>query len=236
MNTTTPNSALETPIRNLWWESRVVLDVGQLALGARSLLEDCPRAARPDGVIVFPGFGTGDWSTYFLRRFLIELGYDARGWGRGTNPGRVDSIVVELIRDASILARQTGGRIHLVGWSHGGILARQIARRRPDLVQQVITMGTPVIGGPKYTAVAERFEQMGTDLDALEARIEEEERASPLQVPVTAIFSRTDGIVSWQACQDAFTPEVEHVEVVSSHAGLGFHPEVWRRVAERLVQ
>ncbi len=227
--------ALEQTERNLLWESRVLMDLGQLAMQLGSLLDEAPRAARPAGVIVYPGFATGDWSTYLLRRFLIELGYDARGWGRGTNPGKVESILPELVRDASILAKQTGGPVHLVGWSHGGILARQVARRQPESVQRVVTMGTPVIGGPKYTAVAQRFVDKGTDLDALEARIDEEERREPLEMPVTSIFSRTDGVVSWEACIDRWSLDVEHVEVVSSHSGLGFHPDVWRAVSDRLA-
>lgn len=227
---------METPERNLWWETRVVLDVARLGARLGALRDEAPRASRPDGVICFPGYAAGDWSTWVLRRFLIEMGYDARGWGRGKNPGRVESILPELVRDAELLTRKTGGPIHVVGWSHGGILARQIARSRPDLVKSIVTMGTPVVGGPKYTAVAARFAEMGTDLDALEVKIAAQEEAEPLVQPVTAIFSKRDGVVSWRACIDPWSERVDHVEVESSHAGLGLHPDVLLETARRLAK
>lgn len=227
--------SFETPERNIWWESRVVLDVSLLAFRLRELVRTAPRPDRPYGVICYPGFAAGDWSTWVLRRYLIALGYDARGWGRGNNPGKVESILPELVRDAETLTRQTGGPIHVVGWSHGGILARQVARARPDLVDSIVTMGTPVVGGPKYTAVAHRFEEMGTDLDELERKIANQESSRPLEAPVTAIFSRRDGVVFWEACIDEWSRAVEHVEVESSHSGLGFHPDVLLEVARRLA-
>jgi dienelactone hydrolase len=128
-----------------------------------------------------------------------------------------------------------GGRVRCVGWSLGGNLAREAARERPELVERVVTFGTPAVGGPKYTSVARMYRQRGLDLDAIEARFAERERV-PIRVPVTAIYSRRDGVVAWRACIDRSTPDVEHVEVRGAHLGLGFHPAVYRVVADRLAR
>ena len=96
-------------------------------------------------------------------------------------------------------------------------------------------MGSPITGGPKYTAFADQLASEGVDLEAIEAHVHHRQRMSPpLQVPVTAIFSRRDGVVAWQACIDQINLSVEHVEVKSSHLGLGFDPEVYRLIARRL--
>jgi pimeloyl-ACP methyl ester carboxylesterase len=133
------------------------------------------------------------------------------------------------------LAERRGQPVHLVGWSMGGFFAREIARDRPDLVAQVVTMGTPVVGGAKYTAVAPLFRSQGYDIDAWSAECAS--RACRL-IPrkITAIYSRRDGIVSWQACIDRENPRVEHVHVGTTHFGFGFDLRVWRIVAERLAR
>jgi len=120
-----------------------------------------------------------------------------------------------------------------VGWSLGGVLAREAARERPELVARVVTLGSPVVGGPKYTAVAGIYRQRGIDLDAVEREIAARERV-PIRAPITAIYSRSDAVVAWQACIDRHSPNVEHVEVETSHVGLGFCPEVYRVVARSL--
>ena len=96
-------------------------------------------------------------------------------------------------------------------------------------------MGTPIVGGPKYTRVGEGYRRRGVDLDAIEAQVRAR-YAVPLRVPVTAIYSRGDGIVAWRACIDHFSPDVEHVEVGTTHLGLGFSADVYRVIAERLAR
>ena len=110
-----------------------------------------------------------------------------------------------------------------------------MARDRPELVERVVTLGSPVVGGPKYTRVGAFYARRGIDLDAIEAEVEERNRM-PIRVPITAVYSRRDGIVSWQACIDHRSPDVEHVEVRATHLGLGFSPEVYRIVASRLAR
>jgi hypothetical protein len=99
----------------------------------------------------------------------------------------------------------------------------------------VITLGSPVVGGPKYTAVAGAYRRQGIDLDAIEAEVAARNR-QPLETPVTAVYSRSDGVVAWQACIDRHARNVEHVEVETTHLGLGFSPDVFRIIAERLAR
>lgn len=132
-----------------------------------------------------------------------------------------------------MFAEETGRPVRLVGWSLGGYLVREVARERPDLVEKVITLGTPVIGGPKYTASAPMYTKKGYDLDVIEAGVAERE-AVPIRVPIEAIYSRTDGIVAWRACIDHHNPDVRHHEVVASHLGLVASPSVFRLVATLL--
>ena len=123
----------------------------------------------------------------------------------------------------------------LVGWSLGGVIAREVARRHPEAVRRVITYGTPVAGGAAYTSVA-RASGRGSRVDAGAERVTRTlDARSPIAVPLTVVFSRRDGVVAWQACIDRATPGVEHVEVSSTHIGMGVDPDVWAVVAERLA-
>lgn len=213
-------------------EALALRELPRLAWRLRALA----REARGEGapVLVLPGYGASDASTLLLRSYLRLLDYDARGWGLGTNRGDVGALVPQVIERAASLALEVGAPVRLVGWSLGGVLARETARERPELVARVVTLGSPVVGGPKYTAVAGMYRRRGVDLDAVEREIEARERV-PIRAPITAIFSRTDGVVAWQACIDRRSPNVEHVEVDTSHVGLGLSPEVYRIVARRLA-
>jgi pimeloyl-ACP methyl ester carboxylesterase len=175
-------------------------------------------------VLVIPGIHASDASTLGLRSFLTWLGHDVRGWELGRNSADIadlDRLVERL--DADVAA--DGRPRSLVGWSLGGLIAREVARRRPDLVEQVVTYGTPVVGGATYTIFARRF---STD-DAERAGDLVSDAAVP--VPLTAIYSRADHVVSWRACIDHQGDDVRHVEVRSTHIGMGLDPDVWRAVA-----
>lgn len=199
-------------------------------------LADLLRGPRGDGapVFVLPGFGADDRSTWPLRTVLGQLGHDVRGWELGTNRADVPDAIEEIGIRVRHAFRETGRKVALVGWSLGGYIAREVARDLPSCVRRVVTLGSPVIGGPKYTRAAALAGLRGWDLDEIEAWVEERKQV-PLRVPTTAIYSRSDGVVAWQACVD---PEgdapIEHVEVETSHVGLGFNAEVYRLVARRL--
>jgi pimeloyl-ACP methyl ester carboxylesterase len=184
-------------------------------------------------VMVLPGFGAGDGSTFVIRGLLSALGYAVSGWGFGINRGDVDEMLPKVLSRVEALAKESGCPVHLVGWSLGGVFARETARDAPAIVASVVTLGTPVVGGSKYTHVAALYSALGADLDEMEARVDERNR-DLIRVPVTAIFSRADGIVDWRACIDPNDPDIDHVEVSATHLSLGFDPQVLRIVAERL--
>jgi pimeloyl-ACP methyl ester carboxylesterase len=194
-----------------------------------------PRGKR-EPVLIFPPHGTGDGSTTLLKAYLRLLGYRARGWGLGRNRGNVTELLPRALKRVASFAKRSNQKVTLIGWSFGGYLARELARERPDLISRVITLGTPVIGGPKYTALSEIYRKRGMDIEAIATEIDFRNQAAPLETPVVAIYSRIDALVAWQACIDHQTPNVEHVEVRSTHYGFGFSPEVYRIIAQRLAQ
>ncbi len=199
-------------------------------------LPELARHPRADGepVLVLPGFAAGDGSTWILRAWLRHLGYRVSGWGLGVNAGNVPRLIPEVARVVAARARAEGAPLRLVGWSLGGYLAREVARDAPEHVDRVVTLGSPVVGGPKYTATAAIYRAAGADLDAIEAAMRQREQR-PIRVPITAVYSESDGIVDWRACIDRSSPRVEHVRVRSTHLGLGFAPEVLRVVAASLA-
>lgn len=210
-------------------------------LAAARLVGAVPRLAsapRGDGhlVVDIPGWRAPELSGAPLRRYLRLLGYDARGWGLGTNTGDPRRDVERLSARVLDLVEATGSAASLVGWSRGGVIAREVARRHPDAVRRVVTYGTPVAGGAAYTSIGRAYGRSGgVDADAEQVTRRLDAR-SPISVPLTVMFSRRDGVVAWQACIDRATPGAEHVEVASTHIGMGVDPDVWAVVADRLAR
>jgi pimeloyl-ACP methyl ester carboxylesterase len=179
---------------------------------------------------------TDDSWTRRLRRFLGEIGYDAVGWGLGRNNGNVPKLIPKLIERVEHVVNDSGQALRLIGWSLGGYLAREVARERPELAERVITLGSPIVGGPSYTASAPGYIRKGYDLGEIRATVVEREQR-PITVPVFAVYSRSDGVVSWQACIDTFAnPHVEHFEVRSSHLGMVNSARVMKLVAGLLAR
>jgi pimeloyl-ACP methyl ester carboxylesterase len=223
---------LQTPSRiGLVREARGIIELPRLLLRIPVLARQ-PRG-HGEPVLVLPGHGRGDVSTGILQGYLRFLGYRVRGLGR-SRASEVPELLVHVLKRLISAARRNQQKVRIVGWSLGGYLAREAARERPDLVHQVITLGTPVIGGPKYTVAAHIFRRRGIDVDAIEAEIESRNRIS-LTTPITAIYSRADHVVAWAACIDRYTSGVEHIEVRATHLGLGFSPEVYTIIAQRLA-
>ena len=213
-------------------EVGVSVDVLRLVASFRGL----SRHPRGNGapVMVLPGFGAGDGSTRVLRAHLRSLGYRVGGWGLGKNSGRVPELIPQVVKSVAARAQREGRPMRLVGWSLGGYLAREAARDLPEEVHQVVTLGSPVVGGPRFTTTAGFYRAAGTDFNEIDAFIAERER-TPICVPVTAVYSKRDGVVDWRACIDRNSPIVEHVRVRSSHVGLVLSPEVLAIVATRLA-
>ena len=194
------------------------------------------RAPRGDGhgVIVFPGLAATDTSTLPLRTYLRERGYDARGWRLKRNLGPRAGIVEQSIEQVRDLRRRSGRKVSLLGWSLGGIYAREIAKQLPDDVRCVVTLATPFTGSPLATNAWRLYEFLsGHSLDdpALLARVRE-----PPPVPTTSILSRTDGVVAWRCCLEKRGRQVENIDVPASHFGIGLNPAAWFAVADRLAQ
>ncbi len=200
------------------------------------LLQNLPRG---DGhaVLVLPGFTADDRSTGPLRDLLVELDYRAIGWGLGSNLGPTPRIVDGV---ADLLHRtldETGEPVSIVGWSLGGIFGRELARREPDSIRQVITLGSPIqmVDGDR-AAVSGIWDSLSHTFDTELIREVSQARRPPLPVPTTAVYSRSDGIVYWRTCLEHEREHAENVEVFGSHCGLGFNPSVAYVVADRLSQ
>jgi len=192
---------------------------------------------RGDGhpVLVLPGLLADDGSTRVLRSFLNAHGYHAHGWKQGRNFGLRASLERDMLaRMDELFERHGRRRISLVGWSLGGLYARQLAKIVPDRVRCLISLGSPFAGSPKSTNAWRTYEMVSgckvEDQNVLDTLVE----APP--VPTTSIFSRTDGICAWQACLNKDGPQAENIEVYGSHCGLGHHPAVVYAIADRLAQ
>jgi len=214
-------------------EARAPLELSALLLQLPLLRFGAPHGSG-EAVVVLPGFLADDASTWLLRRFLVAIGYDARPWGLGANTGPGAPLVARTLDLVNELAKGRTNSVNLVGWSRGGIIAREVARARGDLVRQVITLGTPVRGGPGASSIGRLVAaSLGVNTQDLR-KLQDHRERTPIRVPITALYSRTDGVVSWQAAFDEHNPDVEHVEVGGSHIGLGVNADVYRIVAERL--
>lgn len=212
-------------------ESLTILQVPRLAFRTPSLIRRAPRGAQQP-VLLLPGLRAGDASNAPMRSFLRQKNFKPYRWGLGTNHGDVQGQLPKVVERVEELFERAGEPIALIGWSLGGVLAREIARERSELVSQVITYGTPVIGGPLYTSISGVYTMEERRLIA--ERVAERNQI-PIEVPITALYSKRDGIVSWEACIDTFSPDVTMIEIRSTHVGMGIDPDVWQIVSERLV-
>ncbi len=216
---------------------RALAEFGVLPLAAPILA----MAPRGDGhpVLVLPGFVTTDTSTAIIRRYLTRMGYDAHAWelGRNLGPKAIGREGEKLIARLNAIHAATGRKVSLVGWSLGGIMARLVARRTPDAVRQVISLGSPFAGSPRATNVWRAYEILtGQKINDAHTRSQLAESASPMPVPSTAIYSREDGVVAWQNCVEPTAPDSDNIEVHGSHCGMGVNPSVLFAVADRLAQ
>jgi len=198
--------------------------------GAWPLLRALPRG---DGhpVLVLPGYFAGDGSTRVLRAALRQLGYRAHRWGLGLNRGLADGVEGRLTERLDAIADRYGRAVSLIGWSLGGVYARELAKLAPRRVRQVVTLGSPFASRPQ-----------GPDGAWLHRMVYgEDSRGTPAlapapPVPSTAIVSRSDGIAGFRRCRERPGKHVENVEVVGSHIGLGVNPLVLYAIADRLAQ
>ena len=214
-------------------EARAGWDLTRLVLATPALLRQPKGNGRT--VMTVPGFGTNDVVLAPLQSYLRYLDHRPVGWGLGVNTGDDVPALVELLGERVLdVFADVGKPIDMVGWSLGGYLAREVARDHPHAVRRIVTMGSPIIGGPKYTVSAELFRRRGVDVDEIEQAIIERDDV-PLRTPVTAMWSKNDGVVAYEACIDRVNPTTENIEVSSAHIGFGVDPEVWKITARALA-
>ena len=196
------------------------------------------RAPKGDGhpVLTLPGFLASDLSMAPMRRYLAMLGYDTRAWNMGRNLGGVAAKRGALRDLVKRIHETTGRKVSIVGWSLGGIYARDLALQVPEMVRSVITLGSPFANDVSATNATRLYEALsGEGIDDIpEIR---EAIAGDLPVPATAIFSRTDGIVNWRTSVLRPSATAENIEVhLASHTGFGVNPAALWAVADRLAQ
>jgi pimeloyl-ACP methyl ester carboxylesterase len=188
------------------------------------------------GVLVLPGLLASDMSTALMRRFLRRLGYDVHGWDLGRNVGPTDAVLDGLPRALAGLAERTGRAVSVVGWSLGGIYARELARQLPGQVREVITLGSPFALTDPRQSRADGVYRKRSNLHAGGDRVPTPDQvAQPISVPSTAVYSRRDGILSWQACIEPETAVHENVEVRCGHLGFGADTATLWLIADRLA-
>lgn len=215
-------------------EPRALLEFNSSLLLSPLLLQ----APRGDGhpVLALPGFLASDLSMAPLRRYLEQLGYEAHAWNMGRNLGGVYSKRRALRDLLTAICESAGRKVSVVGWSLGGVYARDLALQLPDLVRGVITLGSPFANDIRATNATRLYELVSgegvDDIPGLRAAI-----AGDLPVPATSIYSRTDGIVNWRTSLLRPSATAENIEVhLASHLGLGVNPAALWAVADRLAQ
>jgi pimeloyl-ACP methyl ester carboxylesterase len=232
----TATPTLQPPSKLLFaLELRALPELGGLVASWPLLAAVTPRG---DGhpVLVFPGLITDDRATLPLRGFLRSKGYASYGWELGWNHGPRGGIEEKMLERVRMLADRHGRKVSLVGWSLGGIYARQLAKVVPDLVRCVIMLGSPFNGDPRATSAWRLYERKSG------LKIEDREKniggpiAPPPPVPATAIYSRSDGICAWQTCIETPAERTENIEIAASHCGLAHHPASIFAIADRLAQ
>jgi hypothetical protein len=189
-------------------------------------------------VVVYPGLGAGALTTSQLRTHLKQCAFTVHDWELGVNTGPeglFDDWLQPLAERVRSLHALHGRKVSLVGWSLGGVYARELAKCAPQSVRQVITLATPFgsLGGANHAGTI--FKLMGGDASQLTREMQERLRARP-PVPTTSIYSRSDGVVCWRGCLEPRGANVENIAVEASHLGMPTHPEVLRIIADRLAQ
>lgn len=197
---------------------------------------------RGDGhpVVIIPGLGTADGSTYYIRNFLSSLGYNVYPWGFGRNMGPrrgLDKLIKDVEKRVRDISNENGGvKVSVIGWSLGGIYARELAKNAPDVVRQVITLGTPFKANPNSTNATRLYELLSKDRSHKDPHIMRSISIKP-NVPFTSIYSKTDGVVAWKSSIEEETDISENIEVpIASHLGLGHNPITMHIIADRLSQ
>ncbi len=213
-------------------ESRAI---GELYLyaGMYPLLHLAPRG---DGhpILVLPGFLASGRSTAPLRHILKRIGYKGHRWKLGRNMGPARIALEQVMDRLQELRKRYSSKVSLIGWSLGGIYARELAWMSPDDVRQVITLGTPFRDHHSTSATTLYHTINGHHSEHVDPEIIERAECPP-PVPCTSIYTKSDGVVPWQCSIDVKSPETENIRVYGSHCGLGHNPSALWAIMDRLA-
>lgn len=203
------------------------------AIAAYPFIKSAPEG---DGhaVMVFPGLAAGDFTTLAIRHFLRERGFNVYAWEHGLNFGPRPGVLEACADKVQQLEAETGRKVSLVGWSLGGVYAREIAKMLPDHIRSVVTLGSPFTGSHKATNAWRVYQLVSGEKEIDEERFAALRERPP--VPTTSIFSRTDGVVAWHCSMEEETALSENIEVHASHIGMGANPTALYAIADRLAQ
>ena len=234
----------------MWREALVPLEVAQLARSPEwHGVGQVPGEGR--AVLLIPGYLAGDASLTAMTRWLRGLGYRTHKAGIRANVDCSAAVCDALEQRLERLADVSGERVAIIGQSRGGIIARSLAKRRPDLVSGIVTLGSPnagmlhihplvlgsigVVGALGSLRVPHLFTLRCLFGDCCAGFRESLGCTTfPEDVGYKAIYSRHDGIVSWRACLDPAADEL--IEVSSSHCGMAVHPKVYGIVGRALAE
>ena len=222
---------------NVLLESRLLLEWPSMALMHKFLPKRIEGENHP--VLLLPPFLWTDAINVFIRKYLTRQGFTTYKWELGINLIRAHD-VPPLEQKLDVLFKQHKEKISLVGWSGGGILGKVLANRHPDKVAQLITIGTPIWGLENMKTFASVVHQRLGGNPAPKKKNEDfyEELSAIPDVPITCIYTKTDGIVPWKHCLEvaSLRPDIQNIEVFGSHNGLGANATVLLAVAQALHQ
>ena len=231
-------ASLAKPPHPFWTltEGRAIFELGAFGLLRKRML-DLPKG---DGhpVLVLPGFMASDRSTKPMRRLFKDLGYNAYGWGLGRNVRFNEVREREMSDLVERIYAENGRKLSIVGWSLGGVFARELAKLHPDIVRLVVSLGSPISIDRRHAAPSRLFEAINGKQTEPEMEGRYGDLAAAPPVPTTSILTKSDGVVAWRGSiqhpeRGAMT---ENIIVPASHVGLGVNPLVMVAVADRLAQ
>lgn len=252
-----PDGFAKPRVRAVLQEASVVAEAGRYALTsreARRTRRGTPYTGRrvvrsADPVLLVPGFLAGDGTLAFMARSLRQQGFRTYRSHIHANVGCTLNAAAQLESRLESIVLRRGSRVQIVGHSLGGMLARGLAVRRPDLVSGIVTMGSPMLApGAHHAAlglgvdVLVRLSRAGVPGLMSEECVggscarqswDESREPVPEGVAFTAIYSKRDGICDWRACVD---PSAIPIEVTASHVGMAVDPRVIRHVTAALQQ
>ena len=224
-------------------ETRAVFEMASLPYALPLLLQ----APQGDGhpVLLLPGFMGSEGSLIALELFLRNRGYNVQTWGLGRNVGFRPGHASAIEQKIRYLHHETGRKVSLVGWSLGGVFALYGAYQASECVRNVITLGSPLSTDASGSAVPPLLKAlyrlvahpMGSAAHAMQPRAKTMREGRPLPVPMSCLYSLSDGVVPPQEATVDGDPRLqENIRVWGSHVGLGFNPLVLQIVADRLAQ